>query len=75
MIFLLKDEKDADRVACFQRPPKKYTLKDEPWVRNQSRVDAEGSSQFFFFFFSRYKKSPSITKRLNKRYSVPPKVL
>ena len=32
MVFLLKDEKDADRVACFQRPPKKYTSKDEPWV-------------------------------------------
>jgi len=36
VIFLLKDEKDADRVACFQRPPKKYTSKDEPWIQEES---------------------------------------
>ena len=36
MVFLLKDEKDADRLACFQRPPKKYTSKDEPWVSNKA---------------------------------------
>ena len=74
VIFLLKDEKDADRVACFQRPPKKYTSKDEPWVRNKSRIDTEGLSQKSFSF-SRYRKSPSIIKRLNKRYSVHPNVL
>ena len=50
MIFLLKDEKDADRVACFQRPPKKYTSKDEPWVRNRSHVNAEGSPLRVFSF-------------------------
>jgi len=36
VVFLLKDEKDADRVACFQRPPKKYTSKDEPWIQEES---------------------------------------
>jgi len=36
VVFLLKDGKDADRVACFQRPPKKYTSKDEPWIQEES---------------------------------------
>ncbi|KAF8154246.1 tyrosyl-DNA phosphodiesterase-domain-containing protein [Crassisporium funariophilum] len=36
VIFLLKDAKEADRVACFQRPPKKYASKDEPWIQEES---------------------------------------
>lgn len=31
-MFPLKDQKDVDRVACWQRPPKKYLGADEPWV-------------------------------------------
>ncbi|KAF5314322.1 hypothetical protein D9619_011921 [Psilocybe cf. subviscida] len=33
VVFLLKDAKEADRVACFQRPLRKYTSQDDPWVR------------------------------------------
>ncbi|KAF8961659.1 tyrosyl-DNA phosphodiesterase-domain-containing protein [Flammula alnicola] len=36
VVFLLKDAKEAERVACFQRPPKKYTVKDEPWIQEES---------------------------------------
>ena len=32
VVFLLKDAKEVDNVACFQRPPKKYISSDEPWV-------------------------------------------
>ena len=50
VVFLLKDGKDADRVACFQRPPKKYSSKDEPWVSNQFTRLCRGSSESTFFF-------------------------
>ncbi len=32
VVFLLKDAKEVDNIACFQRPPKKYMSSDEPWV-------------------------------------------
>ncbi|KAF8800390.1 phospholipase D/nuclease [Phlegmacium glaucopus] len=41
VVFSLKDGKDADRVACFQRPPKKYTSKDEPWIQEESLYHQE----------------------------------
>lgn len=34
IIFPLKDEDEANRVACFERPPRKYSSNDEPWVSN-----------------------------------------
>ncbi|KAF8991300.1 phospholipase D nuclease [Cyathus striatus] len=37
VVFPLKDEKDIDRVSCFERPPKKYTAgRDEPWIQEES---------------------------------------
>lgn len=32
IVFPMKDSAEADKVACWQRPPRKYTTKDEPWV-------------------------------------------
>lgn len=34
IVFPLKDEAEANRVACFERPPRKYGVGDEPWVSN-----------------------------------------
>lgn len=34
IVFPLKDEDEANRVACFERPPRKYAVSDEPWVRS-----------------------------------------
>ncbi|KAF8900465.1 tyrosyl-DNA phosphodiesterase-domain-containing protein [Gymnopilus junonius] len=48
VVFLLKDVKEADRIACFQRPPRKYTTKDEPWMQEESayhQAREEGSSR------------------------------
>jgi hypothetical protein len=32
IVFPMKDVAEADKVACWQRPPRKYTTEDEPWV-------------------------------------------
>jgi hypothetical protein len=32
IVFALKDEADVDRVACYQRPPTRYSSRDRPWV-------------------------------------------
>ena len=31
-MFPLKDHAMVDKVACWQRPPRKYTSDDVPWV-------------------------------------------
>lgn len=36
IVFPLKDEAEANRVACFQRPPRKYASSDEPWIQDES---------------------------------------
>jgi len=36
VVFLLKDAKEADHIACFQRPPGKYKSTDEPWMQEES---------------------------------------
>lgn len=37
IVFPLRDEDHANRVACFERPPRRYNLKvDLPWVRFSS---------------------------------------
>uniref|UniRef100_A0A8H7XX75 Phospholipase D/nuclease n=1 Tax=Psilocybe cubensis TaxID=181762 RepID=A0A8H7XX75_PSICU len=36
VVFLLKDAQEADTISCFQRPPAKYTSKDEPWMQEES---------------------------------------
>ncbi|KAF8810438.1 phospholipase D/nuclease [Phlegmacium glaucopus] len=42
IVFLSKDATEASRIACFQRPPKKYTSKDEPWVTYFDSVYSQG---------------------------------
>ena len=32
-MFPLKTEEDVSKVACWERPPKKYGKDDVPWVR------------------------------------------
>ncbi|KAF8626688.1 hypothetical protein AX15_004772 [Amanita polypyramis BW_CC] len=36
VVFPLKDEQQADRVACWKRPPAKYGSRDEPWIQEES---------------------------------------
>ncbi|KAG2005546.1 hypothetical protein CC2G_001942 [Coprinopsis cinerea AmutBmut pab1-1] len=37
VVFPLKDDAEVEKVACFQRPPKKYVAgKDEPWIQEES---------------------------------------
>ncbi|EKM76167.1 hypothetical protein AGABI1DRAFT_45345 [Agaricus bisporus var. burnettii JB137-S8] len=37
IVFPLKDDAEANRVACFERPPRKYTTNvDEPWIQEES---------------------------------------
>ncbi|EDR09713.1 uncharacterized protein LACBIDRAFT_319104 [Laccaria bicolor S238N-H82] len=36
IVFPVKDAAEADKVACWQRPPRKYTTKDEPWMQEES---------------------------------------
>jgi hypothetical protein len=33
VIFPLHSEAEADKFACFERPPRKYSSSDRPWVR------------------------------------------
>ena len=35
VVFPLKDVQHVDRVACWERPPRKYASGDEPWVSAQ----------------------------------------
>ncbi|KAI0944736.1 hypothetical protein AcW1_002374 [Taiwanofungus camphoratus] len=43
IVMPLKSGKDADRIACWERPSKKYILgKDEPWIQAESPAFAEG---------------------------------
>ena len=45
IIFPLKTEMEADRIACWERPPKKYDLKyDVPWVWDLSSA-SHGADQ------------------------------
>jgi len=36
IVFPLTSNEDADQVACFKRPPQKYTGNDEPWIQEES---------------------------------------
>jgi len=38
VVFALKDEADVDRVACYQRPPTRYSSRDRPWMQEESEV-------------------------------------
>ncbi|KAL6303385.1 phospholipase D/nuclease [Sparassis latifolia] len=42
IVLPLRSEKDANKLACWERPPKKYVLgKDEPWIQAESTAFAE----------------------------------
>ncbi|KAF9529923.1 tyrosyl-DNA phosphodiesterase-domain-containing protein [Crepidotus variabilis] len=36
VVILLKDENTANKIACFQRPPRKYKRDDDPWIQEES---------------------------------------
>jgi len=36
VVFPLKDVQHVDRVACWERPPRKYGSRDEPWIQEES---------------------------------------
>ncbi|TEB20188.1 phospholipase D/nuclease [Coprinellus micaceus] len=37
IVFPVKDEAEAQKIACFQRPPRRYAVgKDEPWIQEES---------------------------------------
>ncbi|KAJ3720968.1 hypothetical protein C8R42DRAFT_73493 [Lentinula raphanica] len=36
IVFPLKSMAEADQVACFERPPRKYGPNDTPWIRDES---------------------------------------
>jgi len=39
VVLPLKDEEAAQNVACWERPPKKYDLReDTPWIQEESAV-------------------------------------
>ncbi|KAG5650353.1 hypothetical protein H0H81_012545 [Sphagnurus paluster] len=36
IVFPLKNKDYVDSIACFERPPRKYTQTDEPWIQEES---------------------------------------
>ena len=42
VLFPVKEEQEVDRFACFERPPRKYSTDDLPWVSedNSERIVA-----------------------------------
>ncbi|KAK2460371.1 hypothetical protein APHAL10511_007536 [Amanita phalloides] len=36
VIFPLRDAQEIDPVACWERPPRKYGSRDEPWIQGES---------------------------------------
>ncbi|KAI0290274.1 tyrosyl-DNA phosphodiesterase-domain-containing protein [Multifurca ochricompacta] len=38
IVFPLKDEVDANRVVCYERPPRQYGSRDRPWMQEESEV-------------------------------------
>ncbi|KZT08989.1 phospholipase D/nuclease [Laetiporus sulphureus 93-53] len=41
ILLPIRKEEEIDRIACWERPPKKYVLgKDEPWMQAESSVYA-----------------------------------
>ncbi|CAL1698599.1 unnamed protein product [Somion occarium] len=42
IVFPLRSAEELERVACWERPPRKYVLgKDEPWMQSESAYFAE----------------------------------
>ncbi|KAM6493152.1 Tyrosyl-DNA phosphodiesterase domain containing protein [Amanita muscaria] len=40
--FPLRDKQHANKLACWTRPPKQYTSRDEPWIQEESVYFQEG---------------------------------
>ncbi|PFH50374.1 hypothetical protein AMATHDRAFT_145281 [Amanita thiersii Skay4041] len=36
VVFPLKDVQQVEQVACWERPPRKYNSRDEPWIQEES---------------------------------------
>ncbi|KAI8996303.1 tyrosyl-DNA phosphodiesterase-domain-containing protein [Trametes punicea] len=44
IVIPLRSQEEADRVACWERPPPKYVLgRDEPWMQTEPPFFAEGA--------------------------------
>ena len=70
IVFPVKDEAEAQKIACFQRRPRRYAAgKDEPWVSGASH-----RMTFFHSFaelprlYCRYKRNPYTTKPSSARH-------
>ncbi|CCM05286.1 uncharacterized protein FIBRA_07498 [Fibroporia radiculosa] len=43
IVLPLRSEEEANRMVCWERPPKKYAHgKDEPWIQSESPAFAQG---------------------------------
>ncbi|KII83975.1 hypothetical protein PLICRDRAFT_180003 [Plicaturopsis crispa FD-325 SS-3] len=38
VVFPLVDEAHVQKIACFERPPRKYSASDRPWIQEESSV-------------------------------------
>jgi len=38
IVLPLRDEADVDRVVCYERPPRRYGLRDRPWMQEESDI-------------------------------------
>jgi len=41
VVLLITDTKEADCIACFQRPARKYRTDDVPWMQEESNFHQE----------------------------------
>ncbi|KAJ4473667.1 tyrosyl-DNA phosphodiesterase-domain-containing protein [Lentinula aciculospora] len=44
IVFPLRDEAEVTKSACFERPPRKYSAGDSPWIAEESIVFKQDSS-------------------------------
>ena len=53
-MFPLKDNDNAEDIACWERPPRKYVLgEDVPWVRSTSTVSPDINFAYADFIATR----------------------
>ncbi|KAF9078207.1 tyrosyl-DNA phosphodiesterase-domain-containing protein [Rhodocollybia butyracea] len=43
VVFPLKNPAEANKMACFERPPRQYSPKDSPWVQEESVYFAQSN--------------------------------
>lgn len=64
IVMPLKTAQEIDRVACWERPPKKYAIgKDEPWVSSFSDVCIASTSSLMLMCNFRFKANQLYLKR------------